>query len=133
LIRRISKRNYIPSSAETDYSKALLREFKKFLGKSYEQETVDEIQIKILGSSCTRCDGLEQDVVAVLTELNLPADVDHVRDVKEIGKYGVMGTPALIINNVVKTVGNIPPKSKLIQWIKEAQIQINHGGRTNGD
>jgi len=133
LIRRISKRNYVPGSAKADYAKALFREFKKFLGKPYEQEAVEGIQIKILGPGCIRCDGLEQEIITILAELNLPADVEHVREIKEIGKYGVMGTPALIINGAVKAVGNAPPKIKLIQWLKEAQIQIIQGGNTNGD
>jgi protein-disulfide isomerase len=38
----------------------------------------------------------------------------------EIGKWGVMGTPALVINGRVKSVGKIPPRAKLIRWIEEA-------------
>ncbi|MCK5654623.1 MAG: thioredoxin family protein [Dehalococcoidia bacterium] len=48
-------------------------------------------------------------------------EVKHVTDIKEIGKYGVMGTPALIINGEVKSVGSVPPKNKLIEWLKKAQ------------
>jgi protein-disulfide isomerase len=53
-----------------------------------------------------------------MAELNLAGDIEHIRDVKEIGKYGVMGTPALIINGKVKSVGKVPPKSKLMEWLK---------------
>jgi len=59
-------------------------------------------------------------IMNILSELNIQGDIEHVRDIREIGKYGVMGTPALIINGVVIAVGNVPPKTKLIEWIKEA-------------
>ena len=55
----------------------------------------------------------------VMAEINLMADIEHVRDIKEIGKYGVMGTPALIINGKVKSVGRVPPRTKLIEWLSE--------------
>ena len=43
----------------------------------------------------------------------------HVTDIKEIGKYGVMGTPALIINGEVKCVGSVPTKAKIKEWLSE--------------
>ncbi|UCG64576.1 MAG: thioredoxin family protein [Deltaproteobacteria bacterium] len=44
--------------------------------------------------------------------------IEHVTDIREIGEYGVMGIPALIINGKVKSVGKVPSKSKLIDWLK---------------
>ena len=55
-----------------------------------------------------------------MSEINLIADIEHVRDIKEIGKYGVMGSPALLINGKVKSVGKVPPKNKLKEWLTEA-------------
>jgi len=46
-------------------------------------------------------------------------EVGHVTDIKKIGKYGVMGTPALIINGEVKSVGSVPPKAKIKEWLSE--------------
>ena len=43
----------------------------------------------------------------------------HVTDNKEIGKYGVMGTPALIINGEVKSAGRVPLKAKIKEWLSE--------------
>ena len=60
----------------------------------------------------------------VLSETGIAAGLEHVRDIKEIGKYGVMGTPALIINGQVKSVGKVPPKNKLKEWLTEAQRQM---------
>jgi small redox-active disulfide protein 2 len=118
LLKRLSKRNYIPDRARKSYSKAFLREFKKFVGQPFEEEIVKGIQIRVLGPGCSRCDMLEQEIMKVLTETNLQADLEHVRDIMEIAKYGVMGTPALIINDEVKSVGKVPSKDKIIEWLK---------------
>ncbi len=119
LLRRLSRKNYIPNSAKERYGKAFLQEFKKFLGLPWDEDEHKGLEIKILGPGCAQCDRLERELMEVMSELNLPADLEHVRDIKEIGKYGVMGTPALLINGEVKSVGSVPPKSKVIQWLNE--------------
>jgi protein-disulfide isomerase len=68
-----------------------------------------------------QCDRLEQELMLVMAESGIIADMEHVRDIKEIGRYGVMGTPALLINGQVKSVGKVPAKSKIIEWLKEAE------------
>lgn len=121
LVNRLAKRNYIPQNARENYGKAFLREFKKFLGKPYVQEVSGGVEIKVLGQGCTQCDRLERDLMEVMAEIDLAADLEHVRDIKEIGKYGVLGMPALIINGKVMSVGRVPPKAKLKGWLEEAQ------------
>ena len=123
LLKRLCKKNYIPERVKPDYTKAFLGEFKKFLGKPYKEKVPEGVQIKVLGPGCPQCDGLEQELMQVMAEINLMADIEHVRDIKEIGKYGVMGSPALLINGKVKSVGKVPPKNKLQEWLKEAQKQ----------
>lgn len=81
------------------------------------------VQIKVLGPGCPSCDKLEQELMAVMAELNLPADLEHVRDVKEIACYGVMGNPALVINGKVVAVGRVPSKSQLKEWLRTASIK----------
>jgi small redox-active disulfide protein 2 len=122
LLHRLAKRNYFPDKVRGEYGKAFLREFKKYVGKPFEEEETPEgIQIKVLGTGCVQCDRLEQDLMQVMSETGVMADIEHVRDIKEIGRYGVMGTPALLINGRVKSVGKVPLKSKIIEWIMEAQ------------
>ena len=120
LLKRLGKRNYIPQKARENYGKAFLREFKKFLGKPVEEEEGEGLRIKLLGPGCVQCDRLEQELMQVMSETGIIADMEHIRDIKEIGKFGVMGTPALIINGKVKSVGKVPPRASLIQWLKEA-------------
>jgi len=123
LLSRLEKRNYIPEKVKESDAKAFLREFKKFQGKPYEEEILEGIQIKVLGPGCVQCDRLEQELMLVMAKTGILADIEHVRDIKEIGRYGVMGTPALLINGQVKSVGKVPPKNKLKEWLKEAQKQ----------
>ncbi len=119
LIRRLSKFNYIPDSSQKDYAQAFLREFKKFVGRPYERSKAEGLEIKILGSGCPCCDDVQQDLMAVMTEMNLAADIEHVTDPAEIGNYGVTGTPALIINGEVKAVGSMPKKTQLKSLLRE--------------
>ena len=121
LLNRLSKKNYIPQKVKENYAKAFLREFKKLLGKPFEEETPEGIQLKVLGPGCSQCDRLEQELMQVMAETGIMADIEHVRDIKEIGRYGVMGTPALLINGKVKSVGKVPHKAKLQEWLTEAQ------------
>ena len=121
LLKRLSRKNYIPDKARESYARAFLREFKKFLGKPFDEDVSEVPEIKVLGPGCFQCNSLERELMEVMAKLDLVADVEHVTDLKEIGRYGVMGSPALLINGEVKCVGSVPPRSKLIEWLKEAQ------------
>ena len=119
LLKRLSRKNYIPDHAKEDYGKALLREFNKFLGRPYEEDVSEDLEIKVLGPGCARCDRLERELMEVLADMNVAADLEHVRDIMEIGRYGVMGTPALVINGKIMCVGTVPTKEKIKEWLSE--------------
>jgi len=118
LLNRLSQKNYI--SSRDVYGDAFLREFKKFVGEPFEDKVDGGLEIKVLGPGCPRCEKLEQDLMAMLAELNIAAGLEHVRDPLEIASYGVMGSPSLIINGQVKAVGTVPPPNKLKEWLLEA-------------
>jgi small redox-active disulfide protein 2 len=119
LLRRVKERNYVAESAAEDYRNALYREYRRFLGEDIEEDE-GVLVIKILGPGCTACERLESETFYVLQELNISADVDHVRDVNEIARYGIAGTPALIINGTLKCSGRVPLRSQLKEWLHEA-------------
>ncbi|MBU1163596.1 MAG: thioredoxin family protein [Proteobacteria bacterium] len=77
------------------------------------------LEIKVLGPGCSQCDMLDKILIEVLSEMKILADMEHIRDIREIGKYGVMGTPALVINGKVMSVGKVPSKEKLKEWLGE--------------
>ena len=118
LLSRLSKKNYIPDHARTAYGQAFLREFKKSIGQTIEEPEASCLEVKVLGPGCSHCNQLEQDIMAVMNEMGLAGSIEHVTDIHTIGEYGVMGTPALIINGKVMAVGSVPPKAKLKIWLK---------------
>jgi len=120
LFECLSKKNYIPRPARESYGKAFVREFRKHLGQPYDEAAPEGLEIKVLGPGCAQCDKLQMELMQVMSEMNLAADLEHVTDIKEIGRFGVMGTPALVINGEVKSVGSVPPKGKIKRWLNEA-------------
>jgi small redox-active disulfide protein 2 len=119
LLAIISLHNYVPANMQEAYGKAVLREFKTAQGLPVAQDAIPGLKIAVLGMGCTRCSQLESDVRDILSELKIAADLQHITDLQEIARYGVMGSPALVINNKVVSVGEVPPKSKIRQWITE--------------
>jgi len=121
MIRRLSRKNYIPDRAVDNYGRAFVREFRKHLGQAYDEEAGSQsLEVKILGVGCTRCDWMKQEVINALAELNLAADVEHITDIKEITNYRVIGSPALVINGKTRCVGSVPSKEKIKRWLQES-------------
>jgi small redox-active disulfide protein 2 len=63
--------------------------------------------IKILGTGCPNCKRLEANTKEAVQQLGVDATIDKVTDVKQIVKYGVMKTPALVIDEEVKSTGKV--------------------------
>ncbi|MCA1960866.1 MAG: thioredoxin family protein [Desulfomonile sp.] len=120
LLERLSEKNYIADCARKEYAEALLREFRKFLGQSYEEAPGPSLRIEVLGPGCSQCNHLEQTVKQALSEMGLAASVEHVTDIKEIGKYGLVKTPALMINGRCVVSGTVPPVKKIKELLGKA-------------
>jgi small redox-active disulfide protein 2 len=80
----------------------------------------DTVSIKILGSGCPNCRKLEALAKEVVGELGADATVEHVHDLKQIAAYGVMATPGLVVDEVVKSAGRIPSKAEVTSWVTTA-------------
>jgi small redox-active disulfide protein 2 len=65
------------------------------------------MNIKVLGSGCAKCKQLEANVRKAVEEAALDATVEKVSDIAQIMNYGVMMTPALVVDEVVKSVGKV--------------------------
>ncbi len=116
----LSKHNYFDAGAVTLYEEAFLREYKRSMGATVAGSPPTELQIKVLGLGCPQCDRLVQDVMTVIAEAGIVADVEHVRNPADIARYGVLGSPALVIDGRVKAVGSVPPKPQIKAWIEQA-------------
>ncbi len=120
IIRRIEANNYIPQKARPLYASALVREFRKYLGQSVNEQPKEGLRVAVLGPGCSRCSQMEIDVREVLAEMKLPAELIHVSDIQEIARSGVMGAPALMINGRVVCVGQTPHRNQIREWLNEA-------------
>lgn len=65
------------------------------------------MHIKVLGSGCDKCKKLEVNVREAIAEMGIDATVEKVEDFKQIMAYGVMQTPALVVDEKVKSVGKL--------------------------
>lgn len=76
--------------------------------------------IKVLGSGCANCNMLEQHVRRAVEVLGLDAEVVKVDDFADIMSYGVMATPALVIDEKVVLAGGVPGPDRVTQVIQRA-------------
>jgi len=75
------------------------------------------MDIKVLGPGCQKCQQTEKIVREAVAETGVDARVDKVTDAMEIAGYGVFGTPAVVVDGEVKSVGKIPQKQAVISWL----------------
>jgi small redox-active disulfide protein 2 len=75
------------------------------------------MEIKVLGPGCPKCQQTEKIVKEAVAEAGVDAVIGHVTDVMEIAGYGVFGTPAVVVDGEVKSVGKIPKKKDIKVWI----------------
>lgn len=118
LLEALKKHNYITDNMKDAYKQAFLREYRKYFGLpvTASDGENDELTVTVVGAGCSRCENLEMEIMMVLSELELPARVDRVVDLKEIAKMGIVSTPAVLIKGKVKCSGVVPSKSQLIKW-----------------
>ena len=79
------------------------------------------MHVKILGSGCTNCKNLERKVRDLVAQHGIDAEITKVSEIQDIVAYGIMRTPGLVINEVVKSVGIIPKDDQILGWLREVQ------------
>jgi len=71
------------------------------------------MEVKILGTGCTKCKALEKATINALAELDITANVSKVEDIMQIMNYGVISTPALVIDEKVVIKGRVPSEKEI--------------------
>jgi small redox-active disulfide protein 2 len=79
------------------------------------------LQIKVLGAGCPNCKRLEAETRAALDGPGIGYELTKVTDYADIAAYGVLRTPALVINEQVMSSGKIPNRGQILTWAIEAQ------------
>ena len=84
-----------------------------------EAKKTSRSSIKVLGSGCKKCNELEATTREALTELGIDESIDHVTDFTQLASYGVMSTPALVINDKVVSYGKVLNKEEVIDLLRK--------------
>ena len=77
--------------------------------------------VKILGSGCAKCNQLEAATKAALEQLGMDSAIDHVRDFAQIAAYGVMSTPALVVDGKVVSYGKVLKTEEVVSILKKVR------------
>lgn len=78
------------------------------------------MKIMVLGTGCQKCKKLYAEAEKAIASSGVPAELEKVEKLDDIMKYGVMMTPALVIDEEVKASGRIPLASEIDTWITTA-------------
>ncbi len=78
------------------------------------------MDIKVLGTGCAKCKKLYEAVQKAVTNAGLPASVSKIEKLEEIMSYGVMMTPAVVVDGEVKSTGRVPDVTEIMTWITSA-------------
>lgn len=81
------------------------------------------MEIKILGTGCSNCKRLFSEAEKAVHQLGVAATLTKVEDIRDILAYKVMATPALVIDEVVKSAGRIPGAEEIADWIRTASVK----------
>ncbi|MBX3427460.1 MAG: TM0996/MTH895 family glutaredoxin-like protein [Pirellulales bacterium] len=72
------------------------------------------IKIQVLGTGCKKCVALKENTETALKELGLSAEVEKIEDINKIVEFGVMTTPALVVDGQVKLVGRVATPQEIV-------------------
>lgn len=78
------------------------------------------MKVKVLGTGCPKCKKLYQEAEKAIAESGQDVVLEKVEKIDDILSYGVMMTPALVVDETVKSSGVIPKTTEMVQWINAA-------------
>ena len=84
-----------------------------------EKAKSEGARVKVLGSGCAKCNALEAATKAALEQLGMDVTMDHVTDFSKIAAYGVMSTPALVVDGKVVSYGKVLKTDEAVAILKK--------------
>lgn len=88
------------------------------IDKQIKNDQNNNVSVKILGAGCSKCNALEANTIVALKQLNLHAIIEHITDFSQIATYGIMSTPALVINEKVIAYGKVLKVEEIIKFLQ---------------
>lgn len=86
-----------------------------------EKAKTEGAKVKVLGSGCAKCNQLEVATKAALEQLGMDAAIDHVTDFAQIAAYGVMTTPALVVDGKVVSYGKVLKTDEVVKILQNVR------------
>lgn len=78
------------------------------------------MEIKVLGTGCPKCKVLEKSVRDVVADLKLNATITKVEDIVDIMSYGILSTPALVIDDKIVVKGRVPSSEEIKEFLSKS-------------
>jgi len=114
IFEKFKVKNYVPLQLEDMYREDLFDEYRVFTGQQQSRTRKPGVlEIRVYGPGCPRCEQLDRLVMEVIARKKLQVDYRYIKDIREMVKLGIMGTPALVINGNVAAVGRVPNSREL--------------------
>ena len=86
-----------------------------------ENKQTDGASVKILGSGCSKCNQLEAATKEALKQLGMDPEIDHITDFSQIAAYGVMTTPALVVDGKVVSYGKVLKVDEVVKLLNKVR------------
>ena len=84
-------------------------------------DIISEESVKVLGSGCAKCNELESNVKKALEQLSMDTSIEHVTDFAQIAAYGVMSTPALVVDGKVVAYGKVLKVEEAVKILEKVR------------
>ena len=75
------------------------------------------MNIKVLGGGCCKCENLLEAVKAAVAEKGIEAEIEYITDMTKIMEYGIMSTPALMVDNKVVSMGRVLKAKEVLKYL----------------
>jgi len=79
------------------------------------------MEIKVLGTGCPKCKALEQATRSAVEEMGISAEITKVEEITDIMGYGILRTPALVVNEKVAISGRVPTHAEIKEILTQNQ------------
>ena len=122
LLVRVAKHNYIPRDARETYKAARWREFQRFRGEDPPPEISNILEVVVLGVGCFGCQNLYRQVIDLMAQKGLKADVQYITDPAHLKEFSVPHLPALLVNGRVALAGRLPGPGELEALVLKGKV-----------
>lgn len=121
ILDKVKVKNYIPSKAMPIYREDLYEEYLVFTGELAKRRSSSSVpEVRLFGAGCANCEKIDEMIKNILARESTGADYQHITDIKEIARAGIMGTPTLMVNGSILLSGHVPAEKQLEKMLLTA-------------